>query len=1688
MSGPLNIAIVGLAGCYAGARDVRAYWQNILDKVDAVADAPAEWIGPYLDPEHATQRNDRIYTARGGFLRDLAEVDPAEFGVMPSMADGGEPDHLLALKHARDALADAGYLTRPFNRQRAGVVLGRGTYANRGGANGLFHGLFVDQAMDIVRSLRPDLTEEDLEDLRAAFKKQLPPYSGEMVGPLTPNVITGMIANRLDLMGPNYLVDAACASSLIAVNQAVQELVSGRCDLMLTGGVHAHVPPQLYIQFCQINALAHGLLRPFSKGSDGTLLGEGVGVMVLKRLADAEADGDRIYAVIKGIGTSSDGKAKGLLTPRLEGEVLALKRAYESSGIDPATIGLIEAHGTGTPIGDATEIQALSTVFGPRSGELPTIALGTVKSMISHCLPASGAAAMIKTALALHHKVLPPTLCEEPDPALELERTPFYLNTETRPWIHGGPHPRRAGVNAFGFGGINAHVILEEYRRPQRARGPSLLAVPGREELVALSAESAPALIETLERLAARLRQNAPPSLAEVAKAAAAQAHGGSHRLALVCESEADLLTKLDQALAKLKAAASPAPFKTRSGIYYGHGNAPGRLCFLFPGEGSQYPNMLADLAIHFPPLREWFDFVEENAAATSPRAPVLFPPPTALTEEARQALTEKLYDMDVAAELVFAASLGLHAVLEDLGFQADAMLGHSTGENTALTVCGVRRYERREEIAESIRSLNRIYRRLLESGEIVQGVLLTVGALRPDARRRLLEDPAPMRLAMDNCPNQLVLFGSASEARALKEKLTAEGAVCAELPFDRPYHTPLFKPVANAYREHFATLDFGPGKAQLYSACSAAPFPDDPDAIRELAVAQWENPVRFVATVERLYADGVRVFVEVGPSGNLTSFVSDILRDKRDVIAVAVNSRRRPGLQQFHHMLAQLHAAGVAWQPERLYAHREIADVDLAALPRLPARPKLKLKLAMPSMRVPPDWKPKHAAAPAAARSETPGAAPDPVGKVVPLPRSAAPTAVQAPAAEGTSAPTVTVGTGSGGASVPTVAAHAAPAEDPRLQALKAHFALMQEFLDSQARVLAGLSGLAAHSATEATRAPDASGGSGSTASSGAPREMAPVTVTDHDQARYPLLGRIVELSPHKLVAERSFDLQDDLFLRDHCIGVAPSPRRPELLPLSCIPFTFSMEILAQAAARLAGGALKTVSVEHARGSRWLALDEGPLTLRIIAERAKQAHGLEQVQVRLFQIFPDHRPPQLRFEGLVALAERYPEAPAPHAWRGQNERPARNNPDAELYSRGMFHGPRLRGVRHIRRWADDAIEADLLTLPVDDYFGFTARPRFQTDAALLDAAGQLTAYWLTDKYDWNHACFPFHVGQYTQYRDPLPPGTPLVCRGALRLVPQEQRLQARFELIAPDGRMVARATGWESRTFLIPDALCKFRLDPVNRFLSRAWPQPAAPGEPWIVRADYFPEGLLDEAWGVWKRVLANMVLCASEREHFYHRLPAAGARREEWLMGRIAAKDAVRLWAKQKHGVQLAPADVEIASRDSGEPYLAACAGLPPGASLPSISISHSGRAALAACCDDGAIGLDYQRLGVAKVEDLVAGAFTEAERVRWLAALPSAERTRAAVALWCAKEAAAKAAGTGLKGRPQDWQTTAFERAHAPRARVCHEGREYEVQLRFTEDGEVLAWCRAPHLSRPGTASVAPVAAYAAPPSPA
>ncbi|MER8184970.1 beta-ketoacyl synthase N-terminal-like domain-containing protein [Kitasatospora sp. NPDC094015] len=868
------VAVVGMAVLLPGAPDLATYWRNLRGGVDAITEVPdGRWDAGFYDPAAASgpAAPDRLYCRRGGFVDELAEVRPTRFGIMPTSVAGAEPDQLIALQVAADAIADAGGMERLPDRDRIGVVLGRGGYLTPGLVRLDQRVRTAHQLVRTLGELLPDLTAGQLARVREAFTDRLGPDRPESAIGLVPNLAASRVANRLDLRGPAYTVDAACASSLVAVDQAVGELAGGRCDLMLAGGVHHCHDITLWSVFAQLRALSTSeRIRPFHRGADGLLIGEGTGVVVLKRLADAQRDGDRVYAVIRGTGVAGDGRTAALANPDPGGQARAVRAAWRAAGLDPAApgaLGLLEAHGTATPVGDAAELATLAEVFGPPSADGERAVLGSVKSMIGHLMPAAGIAGLVKAALAVHHGVLLPTLhCDDPHPALGATR--FRTVAAEEPWEGAGP--RRAAVNAFGFGGINAHVVLEQ--------APSAMA-----PAAAVPAAAAPGRLSVAEpERVLRLATDGPEQLARLlagedgAVLAAGLPERGAPapgcRLAIVDPTAKRL------ALAR-RAVAHGRAWRGRNDLWY----APrpllgtGRLAFLFPGLEGEFLPRVDEVADHFG--------LPSPAAATGPAGP------------------------DGPA-----ASLGRHGVgvvavgrlldtaLRRLGIRPDAVAGHSVGEWTAMVSAGLYSGASVDAFLESF-----------DPDELlVPG--LSFAALGAPAERVTealagRADLAQVVLSHDNAPQQSVVCGPAEPVAELVRLFRAQGVLGQVLPFRSGFHTPMLGPYLGPIRRASERFELHRPQVPVWSGTTAAPFPAAEADVRALFLRHLLEPVRFRPLVETMYAAGFRAFVQVG-TGQIGSLVGDTL-GSREHLVVAANSPHRDGLAQLRRVAAALWAEG---------------------------------------------------------------------------------------------------------------------------------------------------------------------------------------------------------------------------------------------------------------------------------------------------------------------------------------------------------------------------------------------------------------------------------------------------------------------------------------------------------------------------------------------------------------------------------------------------------------------------------------------------------------------------------------------------------------------------------------------------------------------------------------------------------
>ncbi|MFI5813067.1 SDR family oxidoreductase [Streptomyces sp. NPDC051643] len=949
---PLDIAVVGMACMFPGAPDLATFWANVLAGEDSVTEVPAtRWdTGLYHSPD-GSGTGERTPSRWGGFLPEIP-FEPLRYGIPPASLPAIEPVQLLALEAARRALEDAGYGSRPFDRARASVVFGAEA------------GSDLSNAMTL-RSVLPSY----LGAVPPALDAQLPRLTEDSFPGILANVIAGRIANRLDLGGANYTVDAACASSLTAVDVACKELTGGTSDLVLCGGADLHNGVNDYLLFASAHALSpSGRSAPFDSAADGIALGEGVGCVVLKRLADAERDGDRVYAVIKGVGSASDGRALGLTAPRPEGQYNALTRAYRNAGVSPAEVGLVEAHGTGTVVGDRTELGALTRVFEEAGAEPGSCALGSVKSQIGHTKCAAGLAGLIKTSLALHTGVRPPTLhLTEPNPAWDASSSPFAFHTEARPWA-AAPARRVAGVSAFGFGGTNFHVVL---RAHEDGPPPVTAAQQWPAELFTFRGADRAAAERAAAELLALVEADPGPyepwrlrdfALAASRRAEAAAPRGLPVRIALVAASTDELRDLLGRAVAgehssedglftataeggllasspkdsllasapdggpstvtpdaadSPRAAADPAGPAADNAT----GPVPGDagVAVLFPGQGSQRPGMFAELFVAFPELQRHLRLDEATAR-------VLFPP-APFDEASRKEQRERITDTTLAQPALGLTSLAAFQLLSRAGIRPAMAAGHSYGELSALAAAGVL------APGSLLRASHERAAAILDAtGGGDPGTMAAVTAPEPEVATALAEAglDATVVTANRNSPRQTVISGPTEDVLSAVERLRARGLSAQRIPVACAFHSPLVAAAGERFAEALAEVPLSAPDFPVWSNRTAGPYPRTPRAIRAELAAQIGAPVRFADQIEAMYEAGARVFVEAGPGSVLTRLTGAVLGD-RPHRTVALEDGRRTGLTGFLGALARLAVAGVDVRTGWLFQDRDALDAARA-------------------------------------------------------------------------------------------------------------------------------------------------------------------------------------------------------------------------------------------------------------------------------------------------------------------------------------------------------------------------------------------------------------------------------------------------------------------------------------------------------------------------------------------------------------------------------------------------------------------------------------------------------------------------------------------------------------------------------------------------------------------------------------
>ena len=871
-----DIAIVGMGCLLPGARNIHEFWDNVLRQKDSITEIPdTHWnVDDYYDADPSVP--DKSYCKRGGFLPTI-DFDPMAYGIAPKDLDVLDSAQLLGMVVAKDALHDAGYLEerggKSFDRDRCSVILGTTSITE------LSTPLNMRLASPTISRILDGhgIDAKTRDSILSQYGKSFPIWQENSFPGVLGNVVSGRIASNLNLGGTNCVIDAACASALGALKMATDALISGSCDMAISGGVDTINNVFMYMCFSKTPAFsASGKTRPFDKDSDGILIAEGIALTVLKRLDDALRDGDRIYSIIKAVGSSSDGKSRSVYQPVSTGQSKAIRQAHLMAGIKPEDIGLIEAHGTGTRVGDATELQGLHAVFGKPGKGGAWCALGSVKSQIGHAKACAGMAGLLKAALATYHKVLPGTInVSEPSPKLELDDSAFYLNTQPRPWITQAERPRTAGISAFGFGGTNFHVILGESTRHIYPRVASPV-----KEFFPFTAEDSNGLVDCLMQNLEILK-----NVSDFHAYARFVQHQVNCKLisraGLMAESLDELKSSIMNLINHLKVAPKQS-YSGSDGIHYFPDPAlqNSKVGVIFSGQGSQYLGMLRSSYLLDPVTQqalENFEKIREQRNLIS--LAELVWPPEAFDSKINQNRIDRLKQTDNAQSALAYAHLSMTNFLKKAGLQVDGVAGHSFGELSALLFSSVIDAE-----TYCLLALER-GRLMQESSLDESGSMMAVLGDRNKAIE-IFENAVKAKdlrvvLANENSPIQCVISGNIQELNEVKVVLEKAGLRIHFLPVGAAFHSPLMDKAAQAWKSFLKEVNFKSPLTPVYACSTGKPYPKQNKDIQDLLGDQLRNPVKFIQQIEKMYADGIRIFVDAGPSRVCSKLIHEILEGK---------------------------------------------------------------------------------------------------------------------------------------------------------------------------------------------------------------------------------------------------------------------------------------------------------------------------------------------------------------------------------------------------------------------------------------------------------------------------------------------------------------------------------------------------------------------------------------------------------------------------------------------------------------------------------------------------------------------------------------------------------------------------------------------------------------------------------------
>ncbi|MEH1989363.1 type I polyketide synthase [Nostoc sp.] len=876
-----GIAIIGMAGRFPGAKNIDEFWQNLQSGVESISIFTNEEI--ISDGIDSVTLSDRNYVKSSAILENIDLFDAAFFSFNAKEAEVTNPQNRIFLECAWEALENAGYDSNRYD-SRIGVYAGASL-------NNYY-------SLDLNRD--PIGSAQCYQTLIGNDK----------------DFLTTRVSYKLNLTGPSITVQTACSTSLVATTLACQSLLNYQCDMALAGGVSIHIPQKAgYLHEPGGTLSPDGHCRAFDAKAQGTTIGNGVGVVVLKRLSDALADGDCIHAVIRGSAINNDGSGKvGYTAPSVNGQAEVIAEAMMLAGVEPETINYIEAHGTGTALGDPIEIAALSQAFCRSTNKKGFCAVGSVKTNIGHLDAAAGIAGLIKTVLALKHKQIPASLnFEQPNPQIDFANSPFYINAKLAEWKTGST-PRRAGVSSLGIGGTNAHVILEEAPvqvKSQKSKGKS-------KYLLCLSAKTSSALETATVNLANYLKAHPNVNLADVAYTLQVGRAEFNHRRVLVCQDIEDaVLQDPERVFTRL----------VESGVHVGAASrrevTPQEyrpIVFMFPGQGAQYVDMGKELYQTEPIFQQQVDLC---CKLLQPHLGLDLQSLIYPNESESKAAAERLQKTDITQPALFVIEYALAKLWMSWGISPQMMIGHSIGEYVAACLAGV-------FSLEDALAIVAIRGRLMQ--QLPAGAMLSVPQTEAEIKT-LLNENLNLSLAASNAPGLCVVSGTHNAVDTIHEQLTALGVECRRLHTSHAFHSAMMEPIVEPFIKEVKKVKLNPPQIPFISNVTGAWITAEEATDPDYWARHLRQTVQFAAGISALQQEANCIMLEVGPGSSLCTFV------KKHSDTPALCSLRHPQEKQSDiafllNTLGKLWLYGVQPNWSEFYAHEHRHRLPLPTYP----------------------------------------------------------------------------------------------------------------------------------------------------------------------------------------------------------------------------------------------------------------------------------------------------------------------------------------------------------------------------------------------------------------------------------------------------------------------------------------------------------------------------------------------------------------------------------------------------------------------------------------------------------------------------------------------------------------------------------------------------------------------------------